>query len=149
MTRPSPLRRNFLRLLPGIALLFWAAGPGSALTSIVAVTPDYLRQHTNELSLKVSRRPDGLLAFTIARTVPERRYFRAALVVRREGKTLTETDFRSLGQKDANSFSFALSPETLPESEFRLEETSPARPRGWIGYEFRLRDHVPEELMKP
>jgi hypothetical protein len=147
MRRPS-MRRDFLRLPAGIALLLSAAGPGSALTQILEVTPQYLREHAKELSVKVYRREDGLLAFTIGRTVPERRYFVARLLVKRGGKTLAETSIPAYGQKDANSFHFALAPEILAESEFQLDEAHPARPRGWIGYQFRLREHVPEELRR-
>ena len=149
MRRPYSFRRPFLLHLPGIALLLAAAGPGSALTRIVEVTPEYLREHARELSLTVSRRADGLLAFTIVRTVPGPRYFRARLELKREGKTLAETNIPSYGQEDAGSFRFALSPETLAQSEFQLDEAHPDRARGWIGYQFRLRDHLPAELAQP
>jgi hypothetical protein len=144
-------RRNLLPpayrfLLPGIALLLGAAGPSRALTEILLVTPEYLGEHPKELSLQVSRREDGLLAFTIERTVPERRHFTARLLVKREGKTVADTTLPSLGQKDANTFAFAISREMLAESEFRLDESSPAHPRTRVGYQFRLREHVPAEL---
>src|SRR5687767_2572773 len=86
MRRPNRFRRRFPHLLAGMALLVSFAGAASALTVDVAVTPAYLREHAKTLSLKVARRPDGLLAFTVARTLPQRRYFVARLLIRREGR---------------------------------------------------------------
>jgi len=151
-----PLRRHFGRLLPGLAALLASAGVASALTFNVPVTPAYLREHAATLSLKVTRRSDGLLAFTIARTSPERRYFVARLLIRREGKTLAETSIPSYGRKDTNSFFFAVAPESLAEAEFELSESSvsgsaeePIPLPGSINYQFRLRDHVTEDLTRP
>lgn len=156
MRPPAPLRRPLARLLSGLALLLCCAGAASALTVTVTVTPAYLREHAAALSLKVARRPDGLLAFTVARTVPERRYFVARLLVRRGGKALAETSTPSYGTKDTNTFFFALAPESLAEAAFALSEAhlsgaaeSPIPLPGTIQYRFRLRDHVPRKLLAP
>jgi len=155
MKLPSPFRPHCLRLLPGMALLLSCASAASALTVDVAVTPEYLREHRKTLSLKVARRPDGLLAFTVTRALPERRYFVARLLLRREGKTVVETSIPSYGRKDANSFFFALPPESLAQAEFELGESGVVGPAedpvplpGTINYQFRLRDHVPQVLTK-
>jgi len=155
MRRSGPLRHS-VRLLPGLALLLSFAGAASALTVDVPVTPAYLREHAATLSLKVARRPDGLLAFTIARKLPERRYFVARLRIRREGKTLAETSIPSYGRKDTNSFFFAVAPESFAQAEFELSESTlsgsaedPVLLPGSINYQFRLRDHVSEDLTRP
>jgi hypothetical protein len=134
-------------LLAGI-LLLGAVRPGAALVEIQEVTRDYLREHSKELSLEVTRRKDGMVEFSVLRTVPEPRYFVARLVVKREGRTVAETTLPSLGQKEANRFAFTLAPELVADSEFRLDETSPAHPRTHVGYQFRLVDHVPAVLSK-
>jgi hypothetical protein len=142
-------------VLPGVVLLLSFAGAASALTVDVAVTPAYLREHRKELSLKTARRPDGLLEFTITRTSPERRYFVARLLLRREGKTVVETSIPSYGKKNSNQFFFALAPESLDQAEFELSEAfvggSAAEPiplPGTKNLQFRLRDHVTEVLTK-
>jgi hypothetical protein len=145
MRRPAPFHRLPFLLA---AILLCAAGPALALTETLEVTPDYLGQHSRELSLKVTRRADGLLEFTIERTVPGQRLFGARLLLKRGGRTLAETSIPSYGRKGANSFSFALSPEMLAESEFELEEADlVGRREGRIGYHFRLRDFVPRDLL--
>ena len=155
MRRPSLVRPQFPRLLPGIALLLSSAGAASALTVDVPVTPAYLREHPKTLALKIARRPDGLLAFTITRTLPQRRYFVARLLIRQEGKLLVDTSIPSYGRKDANSFFFSLAPESLAQAEFELSESfvsgsaeEPILTPGTINYQFRLRDHVPETLAR-
>lgn len=155
MRHSSPLRRHLSRLLPGVALLLSFTGAASALTVDVPVTPAYLREHAKTLSLKVARQADGLLAFTICRTVPQRRYFVARLLIRRDGKTLAETSLPSYGRKDTNSFFFTVAPETLDQAEFGLSESfvsgsaeEPIPLPGTTNYQFRLRDHVPEGLTR-
>jgi hypothetical protein len=137
-------------------LLFSVAGAASALTVDVPVTPAYLREHRKELSLKTARRPDGLLEFTITRTLQEPRYFVARLLLRREGKTIVETNIPSYGKKNANQFSFALAPECLNQAEFELSESvvggsavEPIPLPGTKNLQFRLREHVSEFLSTP
>jgi hypothetical protein len=155
MRRPSSFRRRLSLLLAGAALLLSFAGAATALTVEVPVTPAYLRDNAKTLSLKVTRRPDGLLAFTVDRTVPDARYFVARLLIRREGKTLAETSIPSWGKKDTNRFFFALAPESLAQAEFELSESfvrgsadEPIALPGTKIFKFQLRDHVPEVLTK-
>lgn len=116
------------QLLTASILVLGVAHPSQALTRITLVTPGYLREHVSELSLKVSRRPDGMLAFSIDPTTPKHRQFTARLLVKQDGMTLAETSLLSYGQKLTNTFT--VSTDALPVSEFHLV------------------DHVPEDLRK-
>jgi hypothetical protein len=122
-----------------------------ALTVERAVSPDYLREHPKEFSVTVRKAENGLLAFTVVRTLPEPKYLVAHLSVRQQGKMIAESRTPSFAKWGDNTFHFSLSPEHVDESRFEIGESS-ARDGvplpGTVKYQFHIRDFVPEELLK-
>lgn len=140
----SGFRSCLLTGLLAMSFLLGAARPGAALVEIVDVTPQYVREHPDDLAVKVEQK-DGMIAFTITRKVSGHRDFTAQLTVMQAGKTLVTTSIPSVDRKPGTDFDFALRPELLPDSRFRLIETDPGRPRTHIGYDFHLRQWGPME----
>lgn len=105
--------------------LFTAAFPvtGSALTVAQPVTPAYVREHPKEFSVKVSKGKDGLLAFTLVRTLVEPRYLVAHLAVHHGRKLLATSDTPSFARKHDNTFYFSVSAADVGESTFDLSES--------------------------
>src|SRR5438094_433870 len=64
------------------ALVFTASPAAIALTVEQDVTPEYVRSHTNEFSVKAAKDKNGLIAFTVVFTLSEPRYVVAHLVLR-------------------------------------------------------------------
>jgi hypothetical protein len=129
---------------------------GRALTVDEQVTPAYLRQHAREFSLKVARQDNGLIGFTLVRTLAQPKYRVARLVVKRDGETVAESTTPAFSRNNTNSFYFSVSARDLAGSEFELGEShfvgpsdSPVPIPGTINYRFRLLDFVPEALLKP
>lgn len=155
MSRPSTLFTLRVTLL-GASLLVAAPTTTRALTVDQQVTPAYLREHAKEFSLKVARKENGLLGFTLVRTLAQPKYRVARLVVKRDGETVAESSTPSFARNSSNSFYFSLSARDLAGSEFELGEShfvgpdsNPSALPGTINYRFRLRDFVPDELLKP
>jgi hypothetical protein len=151
----SPRRHSCLLLLATAAVL-GSVPPTLALTVDREVTPAYLREHAKEWGVKVARAQNGLLSFTISRTLPERRYLVARLLVKEKSRTLAESSSPSYARKDENRFFFSISPEHVEESVFELGESflsgdadHPHPVPGTVNYQFRLREFVPESLRSP
>jgi hypothetical protein len=142
------LRKRFLSATI-LLLLLAAQFPVSALTFDQQVTPEYLKAHPKDWSLKVEKRDDGMAHFTLRRTLPDRKYVVARLVVKQEGKKVAEVSTPSFGIKGENRFYVALSPAQLAEAEYSLSEsflagplTEPAPIPGTVIYTFSLKDFV-------
>ena len=127
-----------------------------ALTIDVPVSAAYVREHPKEWSVKVSKKENGLIQFTIVRFLSEPKYLVAHLAVHRAGKVIAESDSPAVGQKGDNTFYVALAPEDLVESKFEISESSVSilgdqviPSVGSIIHQFRLLEFVPENLLKP
>ncbi len=126
-----------------------------ALTVEAQVTADYVRAHPQEWTVKVSNKQNGLIQFTLVRTLAEPRYLVAHLIVQHAGKILAESDTPTVGHKQDNTFYFAILPEDLGESKFELSESGFSISGdqvipvvGSIIHQFRLLEFVPENLRK-
>ena len=124
-----------------------------ALTVEAQVTPDYVRAHSQEWSVKVSKKENGLIQFTLVRTLAEPRWLVAHLVVQHAGKIIAESDTPTVGHKHDNTFYFAILPEDLAESKFDLSESGFSISGGQvipivgsIIHQFRLLEFVPVDL---
>jgi hypothetical protein len=138
------------------SLLLMAAISGLAMTVEEDITAAYVSKHPSEFSVKVARGKDGLLVFTVKRTLTEPRYFVAQLTVRHAGRTVAESNSPSYGKKYDNTFYFSLSPEDVAESKFVLGESNYVQSGddfvpvpGTVNYSIHLHDFVPEDLLKP
>ena len=127
-----------------------------ALTINVPVSAAYVREHPQEWSVKVSKKENGLIQFTIVRFLSEPKYLVARLAVHRAGKVIAESDSPAVGRKQDNTFYVALALEDLAESKFDLSESGLAVAGdqvipsvGSIIHQFRLLEFVPENLLKP
>lgn len=147
---------TFSATLLSAALLIAVPTATWALTVDQQVTPAYLREHAKEFSLKVTRKENGLLGFTLVRTLSQPKFRVARLVVKRDGETMAESSTPSFARNTSNSFFFSISARDLAGSEFELSEShfvgpdhNPAPLPGSINYRFRLRDFVTEQLLKP
>ena len=124
-----------------------------ALTVEAQVTADYVHEHPQEWSVKVSKKENGLIQFTLVRTLSEPRYLVAHLAVQHAGKVIAESDSPAVGHKLDNTFYFAISPEDLAESKFDLSESGFTISGdqvipivGSIIHQFKLLEFVPENL---
>ena len=142
-------------LLLGCLIAATLASTALALTVIGKVTPDYVREHPKEWSVEVSKARDGLIHFTIKHDVAAPMYHVAHLEVHHRGRLIATSDTPCFGRKQGNTFHFALAPETVAESKFRLsdgglagsgEEAVPVP--GTIIHQFQLLDFVPEKMLK-
>lgn len=131
--------------------------PASALALTVEqkVTPEYVRSHANEFSLKVAKDKNGLLAFTVVFTLKEPRYVVAHLAVRDANRILAESHTPAFTKNAENTFHFSIAPEYASTSEFTLGASGFANSGGQavpepgtILYQFRLIEFVPAELLK-
>ena len=95
---------------------------------------------------------EGLIDFTIKHDVARPMYHVAHLEVYHQSKLIATSSTPSFGTKGWNTFYFSLSPEDIAESKFELGECYlgggdlPAP--GTTGYQFKLSDFVPEQLLK-
>ena len=137
------------------ALVFAASPAAFALTVEEDITPEYVRSHAREFSVKVAKDKNGLIAFTVVFTVPEPRYVVAHFVVRSGDRVLAESVTPACTKDSENTFHFSVPPECLAKSEFTLSaggfaisggEAVPLP--GTIVHRFRLPDFVPAELIK-
>jgi hypothetical protein len=139
----------------GATLLFGATSAAGALTVDQQVTPAYLREHAREFTVKVARRNNGLIGFTVTRTLAQPKYRIARLLVKRDGETLAESSTPAFARNNTSSFYFAVSARDVAGSEFELGEShfvgpedQPVALPGTVNYRFRLSDFVPEALLK-
>lgn len=143
-------------LLPFVAALVFAASPAViALTVEEDITPEYVRSHPKEFSVKVAKGENGLIAFTVVFTLPEPRCVIAHLVVRSGDRVLAESITPAFTKNSENTFHFSVPPECLATSEFTLGASGFAISGGeavplpgTIVHRFRLPDFVPAELLK-
>jgi len=124
-----------------------------ALTINVSVTPADVREHPKEWAVEVAKGKDGLIHFTIRHNVQTRTYHVAHLAVYHRSKLMATSDTPSFGTIGWNTFYFSLSPEDIAESKFDLGENGISGPGdvpevGGTGYQFRLSEFVPEQLLK-
>ena len=147
-----------MKLLPFfIATLALAASPAAiALTVERDITPEYVRSHADELSVKVAKDKNGLIAFTVVFTLPQPRYVIAHLVVRSGDRMLAKSDTPAFTKRAQNTFYFSVLPECLATSEFTLgvshfgdaDGVAAELIPGSTNYRFRLPDFVSAELSK-
>jgi hypothetical protein len=139
-----------LAAAPFVAAIF--STTALALTVERAVNPEYLREHPGEFSVTVRKEENGLVVFTVVRTLSEPKYLVAHLSVRQQGRMIAESHTPSFAKGGDNTFHFSLSPEHLGESRFEIAESS-ARDGvplpGTVKYQFHIRDFVPEEWLPP
>ena len=57
-----------------VTIAFAATLPVNASTLVLDITPDYVRAHSNEVSVKVAKDKSGLLAFTVVFTFDEPKF---------------------------------------------------------------------------
>ncbi|HMO65883.1 MAG TPA: hypothetical protein PKE47_11805 [Verrucomicrobiota bacterium] len=140
-------------LLPLAIAVLAATFPttGLALTVERAVTPASLHGHPGEFSVNVRKDPDGLLAFTVVRTLPEPKHLVAHLRIRRQGRTIAESHTPAFANAGENIFHFSISPEHVADSRFEIGESfvpGGVPVPGTVIYLFRIRDFVPEDLLR-
>ena len=119
-----------------------------ALTLELVMTPAYVRGHPERWSVKVAKKENGLIAFTIVRTLSAAGNLVVHLEVHHGGKLIAE----SYGKTKDNTFYFSVSAEDLAESTFDLSDNVRTTDNILEGsgevYRFRLRDFAPADLVK-
>jgi hypothetical protein len=123
------------------------AGAAGAVVIDKQITPETLREQPKEFTVKVEKRDDGLLHFTITRTVQGPRYYVAHLRVRHNGKTVAESHAPSFVEEPSTTFHASVVPEYVDESDFELAERFFGKSGnqkvplpGGIDFQIRLRD---------
>jgi len=142
-------------IILAVSLVVAVSPTAIALTTERDITPDYVRSHPKEFSVKVAKDKNGLIAFTIVFTLPEPRYVVAHLVVRSGDRMLASSDTPAFTKNSDNTFYFSVPPECLATSEFNLgasfftASAGDAVPLpGTAIHHFRLSDFVSPELLK-
>lgn len=142
-------------LLSASALCLVVSSLALALTIEHKVTPEYVRSHRNEFSVRVIKDKNGLICFTVVLTLKEPRYVVAHLVVRDANRVLAESHTPAFTRNPENTFHFSIAPEYVAASEFTLgvsgfaESGGQAVPLpGTVRYRIRLVEFVPAELRK-
>jgi len=129
-----------------------AATTGLALTVELPITPGTLRERPAEFGVKATKDQDGLIHFTIRRTLKVPMYLVAHLTVRHQGKLVVKSDTPSFAVKGHNTFYLSISPDDVAGSEFTLGESGMSKDGvpvvGTIIYMFRLKDFVPADLLR-
>ena len=152
-------RSTIIRVaLLGGALAAMLSIPCQALTVDQPVPGAYVREHPEEWSVKVSKKENGLIQFTIVRFLKEPRYLVAHFVVKHSGRVIAGSDSPAFGRKGENTFYFSLSPEDLAESTFDLSESGLGGTVNGVNveipevgsevYQFKLLDFVSKEILK-
>lgn len=143
------MSRTFVLAAILCSVVLLSANSGSALTVEQQITPEYLKAHPKEFTLKVEKRDDGMLHFTLGRNLTQQKYLIARLVVKQDGKKLADISTPSYGKKGENRFYLALSPAQLSEAEYELSESFLSGPAsdpvpipGTIIYKISLKDFV-------
>lgn len=133
---------------------FAATFPANASTLVLDITPEYVRAHPNEVSVKVSKDHHGLLAFTAVFTFDEPKFIATQLTVQSGDRVLAETYTTALTRESRNTYTIVLAPECLAKSGFTLSTSGAAdsdgkvvRKVGGIDYRLRLPEFVSPELL--
>jgi hypothetical protein len=141
-------------LLKSVALLGFTTA-ALALTVTEEVNPAYVQKHSEELSVKVVRREDGRIDFTVIRNLPQQKYLVARLTIRQGDKIIAETSIPLFAKKNANTFHLSISPDHIATSEFELGESffaengdNPVPLPGTVNYHFKLSKFVPAGMLK-
>ncbi len=145
-----------MKTILAVIIVATLAAPAWALTVNMPVTPTYVKEHAKDFSVKVVKGENGLLNFTVIRTLSGPMYLVANLKVRHGGEVVAESSTPVFARKGGHTFYFSIRPEDAADSSFELGEY------GWSGsdddnvpvvgginYQFRLRDFVPVDASKP
>jgi hypothetical protein len=122
---------------------------GQALTVEQKVTPAYVREHAKEWTVKVAKKENGLIQFTVVRTLSEPKYLVAHLAVHHAGKLIATSDTPLFGKKNGNTLYFSIAAEDIAGSEFEISESGVEKDIPVVGsdvYQFQLADFVKEGL---
>ncbi len=149
-----------MTFLPLLGCLMAATLSTTALASLeLQIAPAYVREHPKEWSVKVAKKENGLIQFTIVRTLSEPKYLVAHLAVHHAGKLIATSDTPLFGKKKGNTFYFSISAEDIAESTFDLSESGLGSTVNGVQvdipevgsniYQFRLLDFIPEHMLKP
>ncbi|HVU37696.1 MAG TPA: hypothetical protein VHC95_05135 [Opitutales bacterium] len=146
-----PIRRLLIALVLSMALSASTFG----MTQNSEVTPEYLKQHEKEFSVKVSKNKNGLWEFTITHNATVEWYVVASLTLSQAGNLTAETFFPPFVKKDDITFTFRVAPAFVAESEFELGDCAFGRNGeqivplpGTHNYIFKLKDFVIPELLQ-
>src|SRR4051812_48898009 len=133
--------------IAALVALGFAASAGAIVVE-EAITPAGVRE-SKEFSVKVEKKDDGLLHFTIVHKVKAPGYYVSRLTVKHDGKTVAESHTPAFVEEPDATYYVVVAPEYLAESEFELAERSFANSGkqkvpipGGIDYRMRLRDFV-------
>lgn len=115
--------RSLLTYLAVVALTAGLGSEACAYTTRFQVTPDYVRKHPDQWSVKVAKK-NGLIEFTIVWTLPQPNpmWQGARLVVHHAGKVIAESHSVVRGRKEDYFLQFALFPEDLAKSTLEFVE---------------------------
>jgi hypothetical protein len=155
MTMHGLCRRGRPEILAVLALCLILSSLALALTVEYKVTPEYVRAHRDEFSVKVVKDKNGLLSFTVVLKLKEPRYVVAHLEVRDGERILAESHTPAFTRNPESTFYFSIAPPYVAASEFTLSVSGFAMSAGQavpipgsIRYRLRLAEFVPPKLLK-
>ncbi|HEV3163319.1 MAG TPA: hypothetical protein VGZ22_04715 [Isosphaeraceae bacterium] len=143
-------------LWAGITILVALATRAPAVVIQVPVTAAYLKENPDEITVKVEKRDDGLLHYTITRHLKEERYLVAHFTVRSDSKVIAESHCPAYVRQPSATYFLVVSPEKLGDTHFEISENPFVRshdqdvaiPGGYI-FTFNLKDFAPTDGPKP
>jgi len=110
-------------ILTSFVLLCLIAGDASAIVTEVAVTPEFIRAHMNEITVVVSRQPNGLLRYRITRELGKKeRYLVMTCKVRSGGRLVAEFNRPSFAWGGKETLFVDLVPEYVAGSQIEVAE---------------------------
>src|SRR5258708_1700588 len=115
-TKPKKTHPMKSLLFLAASLVFAASPAAIALTTEQDITPEYVRSHAKEFSVRVAKDKNGLIAFTVVFTLPEPRYVVAHLAVRSGDRVLAQSDTPAFTRNSENTFHFSVPLEYLATS---------------------------------
>jgi hypothetical protein len=125
------------------------AAAASAVVVQQHITPESVRENPKEFSVKVEKKDDGLLHFTVVHKVKAPGYYVSRLTVKHDGKTIAESHTPAFVEESEATYYLVVAPEYAAESEFELSERTFGKSSsqkvplpGGIDYRMRLRDFV-------
>ena len=145
------MKTYLFAIVIGIAAV---AGNVFGMTVEFAADSAFVREHSKQFSVSVSRGKEGLIDFTIKHNVETPMYHVAHLAIYNRGNLIATSDIPSYGKKQGNTFYFSLAPESVADSKFELsdiavvgsgEDAVPVP--GTAIYKFPLLDFVPEGML--
>ena len=116
--------RHCILLAAFAAGLFGLIGAASALTVDVPVTPAYVKENPKQFAVVVEKRADGLLHFTITRTVSRPSYLVAHSELREGAKALFQSTACAFVREDSATYFVVVSPERVEDAKFELFDGS-------------------------